>query len=120
MKKPISLVLLFALIALVALPLGLLPTSAQTETPDSLLCTEDGSNGILCNTVADNECFPGGDLAWTSGNGPCEQGNEQLWVCGWYLARYNAHLISTMPLDCQWVFPPTPTPTLLKHSVGSA
>lgn len=55
-------------------------------------------------------------MAWESGNGPCEQGNQEVWVCGWYLARYNAGLISTMPLDCHWVFPPTPTPTVIRYS----
>ncbi|MBN8635454.1 MAG: hypothetical protein J0M07_09045 [Anaerolineae bacterium] len=112
MKKPMLLMLLLLLVAVS----GLLVVSAQTETPENLLCTEDGSNGIQCNTVADNECFPGGDMAWESGNGPCEQGNQEVWVCGWYLARYNAGLISTMPLDCHWVFPPMPTPTVIRYS----
>ncbi len=108
MKKPLVLLLLAALLLISAV----FVVSAQEDTPDPLLCTEDGSNGITCGTVEDNECFPGGSLAWESATGPCEQGVEMVWVCGWFLARYNADLISTVPAPCEWVLPTEFVPTL--------
>lgn len=101
MRKPLVLFVLAALL----LVSGIVIVSAQEDTPETLLCTTDGSNGILCETVEDNECYAEGDLAWESGDGPCEQGVEMVWVCGWYLARYNADLISTVPSMCEWVLP---------------
>ncbi|MFN8378209.1 MAG: hypothetical protein U0452_06010 [Anaerolineae bacterium] len=105
MRKVSLLLLLIAIVAAASIPL------AAQESNDPLACTPDGSNGIACGTPQDNECYPGGDMTWESGDGPCEQGIEFAWVCGWYLTRVDAGLLDSAPAGC--VPPPaeaTPLP----------
>jgi len=64
-------------------------------------------------TRADNECYAGGTMA-----GKCDRGFHAdgsttpaevawAWRCGWYLARFNDHVIGreVVPQDCSSVMP---------------
>lgn len=105
-KRFISLAMLVLLVTAMAV---ILP-GVLAQGDDSLECTEDGSNGIQCGTPADNECNPGGVLAWEYGwEGPCPA-HEEVWVCGWYLARVNRGYLDAVPDWCEWAIPPEPEP----------
>jgi hypothetical protein len=64
------------------------------------------------NTPADNECYTGGELY-----GRCH--TDEMWLTGWYLARYKAGFFARyqIPDWAQWALPteagPAPTVTAM-------
>lgn len=45
-------------------------------------------------SAGDNACNPGGSMA-----GSCN--SEWAWTCGWYIARYDAGVVTSVPRTCQ-------------------
>lgn len=82
MMKRISLILLIVILA--ALPLA----SAYAEDP-------------AIGSKEDNACNAGGSL-----EGKCD--TAWAWVCGWYLARYQAGIIPNVISACSILVPPAP------------
>lgn len=97
MKKVVWIIL----ILLFALPLSM--ATAQDPAP---------------NTTQDNACYEGGSMA-----GKCD--TEWEWVCGWYLARWEANggwnaVGNSLNNACASLLPPRPAENFATDSSGSA
>ena len=94
---------LLQIIILLMIPLA--GVSAQTAEPP-YPCTDDGSNGIQCETPQDNECIEGGTMH------PCT--NIWSWIGGWLMARFNAGYFTRADIQLAGygaLLPPAPGPS---------
>lgn len=83
---------------------------ADLQKPGALVYV--GTYNPERGTAADNACNEGGVMA-----GKCN--SEWHWTCGWYLARYDAGVITSVPATCQILLDVRP-PKVLPEAEAAA